>query len=172
MRRGRRSTTAAAALALALAVALAGCVGSLTGVKDPWPAPDFTVTDTAGVTHNLTEYEGRVLVLDLMATWCGPCKDQMPHLKKVREAYPEDKVAILSIGSDPSESNEDLDRFMQVFDADWPIAMDTDGIARKYDMKIIPKLVVIDPDGNVVFENQRETYPAVLARVLDEHVEE
>lgn len=149
--------------------ALSGCFSLTDG--EPWPAPAFTVTDTDGIVHNLTDYRGRVLVVDIMATWCKPCQAEMPHLATIRDAYPEDQVALLSIDGDPSETRDQLAGFKRRFNAPWAFALDTDNVRGKLELTILPKLVIIDPEGNVVFENQGETYPVAMARVINRYVE-
>ncbi len=165
--RSRRGLARAVRVALpAVLIVLAGCLG--LGAQAAWRAPDFEVTDTDGVTHNLSkDYSGRVLIVDIMATWCKPCEDEMPHLAAIRDAYPEDQVAILSIGGDRSESAAQLAAYRARFDAKWPFARDTDGIIEKLDLSILPKLVIIDPAGFVVYENQGETFPVAMTRVID-----
>ena len=66
------------------------------------PAPDFTLTDIEGQTHKLSDYRGKDVVVVFWATWAGPCKLEVPHLKELRNAYPKDKLAILAISSEPT----------------------------------------------------------------------
>lgn len=152
---------------LAVVVLGPGLAGCLRG-SEPFPGPDFAIVDTDGAPHNLSAYAGRVLILDLMATWCVPCQAEMGHLREVRAAYPESEVAILSVGTDPSESDAQLEDFRDRFGGTWPFARDTDGVSRKYELGIIPKLIVIDPQGRVVFENAGETYPAAIGQAIRE----
>lgn len=151
-------------IAVIVSAGFAGCLGS----GEPFAGPDFALVDTEGARHNLSTYAGRVLILDLMATWCVPCQAEMGHLRDVRAAYPESEVAILSVGTDPSESDAQLEDFRDRFGGTWPFARDTDGVARKYELGIIPKLIVLDPQGRVVFENSGETYPAAIGQAIRE----
>lgn len=156
---------------VALAPLAPGCLALLDGTSEPYAAPDFALVTTRGESVNLSAFRGRVLVVDLMATWCVPCRAQMEHLNAVRDAYDESAVAILSVGTDAGESNAALDAFAEQYHGDWPFARDTDGVSRKLGLRILPKLVVIDPEGRVVFENQGETYPAAMARVVNRYAE-
>lgn len=158
------------ALVLALATLTSGCFASLTGDPAPKPAPPFRVVDTQGAPHDLASYNGSVLVIDLMATWCVPCQAEMEHLKTVRASYPPGKLQILSIDTDSTESPEQIDAFAKRFGATWPFATDYDSIARDYGLRILPKLIIVSPDGQIVFENQGETYPAAIARVANRYI--
>lgn len=151
-------------LVLFLALPLAGCLGQgLVGE----PAPAFALGTSDGAFVNETTYRGKFLVLDMMATWCVPCRLEVGHLKEVQRAYG-DRVAILSVGVDRDESLADLDAFAERYGATWPHALDRDGkLAQAYGLRIIPKLVVIDPEGNVVFEREGEVLPAAIARAID-----
>jgi peroxiredoxin len=66
------------------------------------PAPDFTLTDIEGQTHKLSDYRGKEVAVVFWATWCGPCKLEVPHLKELRTAFPKEKLAILAISNEPA----------------------------------------------------------------------
>lgn len=151
---------------LAIAALAAGCLR-----EAPEPAPDFTVVDFEGNVHNLTTMNGKVVVIDLMATWCVPCIAQMEHLNTIRDAYREDDVMILSIDTDRTDTMDQLERWMDQNGARWPYALDRDGVGQKLGLRILPKIVIISPDGQIVFQAQGEAYPAAMARVINRHVE-
>ena len=154
---------------LVLVTALSGCLAALDGFPEPRPAPPFDLTTTDGMRLDLSSYEGRFLVLDLMATWCVPCIAEMEHLRAISGGYDETELAILSVGTDASEPDARLDAFRERHGGTWPFARDTDGVARKYGLAILPKLIVVDPAGRIVYENQGETYPAAIARIVNHY---
>lgn len=160
-----------AAILLVALVLSAGCLASLTGTPAPKPAPAFSLVDTQGNAHDLASYNGSVLILDLMATWCVPCQAEMKHLQEVRRAYNESQLQILSVGTDTTETPAELDAFAAQYGGTWPFAMDYDKVSQKYGLRILPKLIIVSPDGQIVFENQGETYPAAIARVVNRYVE-
>lgn len=154
-------------LALALVAVAAWTAGCLEGDLVGRPVPPFEVVTSEGARVNETTYLGRFVILDLMATWCVPCELEVQHLKEIQRQHG-DKVVILSIGADPDESMADLDAFAREHDVTWPHALDRDSrVARAMGLTIIPKLVVIDPEGVVVLERQGEVLPAAITRVID-----
>lgn len=157
---------AVAFLLVGAALATSGCLGSgdLVGER----APPFRLVTSDGQVVNETTHLGRYLVLDLMATWCGPCVLEVAHLKEIQARYG-DRVEILSVGVDPNaDTLESLQAFADEHGVTWPHAVD-DGrkLARAYGLGIIPKLVVIDPEGIVVLDEQGEVLPVAIARVID-----
>jgi cytochrome c-type biogenesis protein len=115
-------------------------------------APPFTLTSIDGLNFSLSEYRGKVVVLDLMATSCRVCPNEMPELSKLREEYSD--VVIMTISVDPLELEENLRGFRETYasNADWLFARDTDRVLDKYRAFSLPKIVVIDPQGNISFQ--------------------
>lgn len=160
----RRRALLLGSLLLLAGVGLSGCLqGGLAG----GPVPAFEVVTEKGERVNETTYLGRWLVLDLMATWCQPCKLEVEHLREVQRVHG-DRVVILSIGADPTETTVDLDRFAREHGAAWSHALDFDGsMGRAMQMRIIPKLLVVDPQGVVVLEREGEVLPAAIGAAID-----
>jgi len=128
-------------------------------------APNFTLTDTDGNIFSLSDFRGKVVVLDLMATWCGPCVYEIPHLKEVQQHYG-DSIIILSI-SVGGDSNQELKNFKVEQGATWRFAIDTDDVGTKYGALYIPKLVIIDKNGNIEFANEGVTSSSTLIEKID-----
>ncbi len=100
----------------------------------------------------LEKYRGRVVVLDFWATWCPPCRDQMPELQTVStDPSLADDVVILSINTDRDETERDekVAQFLDDVDVTLPTLMDTGAVQSAYQVGTIPTLVVIDPQGEV-----------------------
>ncbi len=74
------------------------------------PAPDFTLTDLEGKTHKLSDYRGKAVMVAFWASWCGPCKVEVPHLKELRSAFAPDDFALLAISNEPPAI---LEKFVQ-----------------------------------------------------------
>ena len=76
-----------------------------TAVLEEWwgkPMPDLALTDIEGNTHKLSDYRGKNIVVVNWATWCGPCRLEVPHLKELRNAFSKDKLAILAVSKEPT----------------------------------------------------------------------
>lgn len=165
-----------AAIALVAAVVVYGLYlrGDGDGGGDRLPdgtgtgeaAPAFSLTDIDGNAVSLQSLRGKVVVLDLFATWCGPCQSQMAELNKVRARYSTSEVVILSIDVDTRETASQAREFKADYGATWAFAMDTDGVGDKYGATAIPTLAIIDRDGNLAYRNQGlEDADGLIARI-------
>jgi cytochrome c biogenesis protein CcdA len=154
-------------LALAVVLVLAGAATLASGWRSGGPAPQLHLTSTgyeAGVMaapqpFNLTDYRGRTVVLDFMAVNCAACRTTTEQvLKPFHASHPD--LAILSIDtwSDPGagvafggETDQDLVRLQQQTNVPWRHARDTDQAYLKYGAVSLPKLVVVDAHGDIVY---------------------
>lgn len=130
-------------------------------------APDFTLTDTEGNTFSLSDFRGKVVVLDFMATWCGPCKDLINTLKSISITHPE--VVIISIDIDTTETNQKLKDFKEECEANWIFALDTkvEAVSVKYNAVGIPKTVIINPKGEIAFEHVGDLSYSELSQEIE-----
>ena len=85
---------------------------SLTVVGQPAPSPTSTFTDAAGKTHTLAEFKGKVVVLNIWATWCAPCVAEMPTLAKLASDTAGQPIAILPISVDRDEDKANAESFI------------------------------------------------------------
>lgn len=124
------------------------------------PAPDFTLTDQYGNTHTLSDYKGKTVFLNFWATWCGPCKSEMPDIQKLYETYGENEgdLIVLGVASPRTEQNpytnegtqEDVKRFLEENGYTFPVVMDLTGeILSYYAISAFPTTFMIDSNGNV-----------------------
>jgi len=118
----------------------------------PKPALNFTYPDQNGKMVSLTDFKGKVVVVDVWATWCAPCKQQIPYLKKMEEAFKGKDVVFMSVSVDYEKDKKawlqmlkDLDLHgVQLFASGWS------KIAKDYAISSIPRFMVFDKKGNVV----------------------
>jgi len=111
------------------------------------PAPDFTLTDIEGKPHKLSEYRGQNVVVVFWATWCGPCKLEVPHLKALRESYPKDKLAILAISDEPLAI---VKTFAQEQGLTYTVLTSPGDLPAPFgQVQAIPSSFFVDPEGRV-----------------------
>ncbi len=119
------------------------------------PAPDFTLTDQYGVQHTLSDYKGKTVFLNFWATWCGPCKMEMPDIQALYEKYGENQgdlivlgVAGPGIGREGSE--EDIRAFLDENGYTFPVVMDPEGQTYyQYNITAFPTTFMITAEGEV-----------------------
>jgi len=143
-----RSMRRLASIAISVAfMALALHVSTSYGQNQ---APDFTLTDLNGVRFSLSDYRGRIVLLDFFATWCRPCIDEIPHLITLTKTYPNSTLVIISISLDfPNVDNSVVRTFAKDMGITWTVARDTAGVANKYEVFDIPTLIFVDQEGNI-----------------------
>ncbi|UCE44087.1 MAG: TlpA family protein disulfide reductase [Candidatus Bathyarchaeota archaeon] len=131
-------------------------------------APDFTLTDIDGVDFSLSDFRGKVVLLDFFATWCGACVDAIPHLKSLHGEFGEDLI-IVTISVDPySDTVETLQQFREDHGIDWIVARDTVGVHEEYGMYYLPTLVIIDQEGYIQHEHSGSIDESVLREEIHE----
>jgi thiol-disulfide isomerase/thioredoxin len=130
-------------------------------------APAFALQDIDGELFSLDVFKGRVVILDLFATWCGPCRLQMEELNRLRAHYPDGVVVILSVDVDPGETSQMIRDFRDEYSATWKFARDTDDLSTKYDASSIPTMVIIDRDGYIAWRHQGVTSFEDLQQLIE-----
>jgi thiol-disulfide isomerase/thioredoxin len=133
-------------------------------------APNFVLTDTDNNEFALEDYRGKVVLLDFMATWCGPCKAEFEHLKKVQENYSDDDVVIISIDVDDTETREELVQLMEEYNCTWQFATGGEDVGYSYLVQYIPTLYIIDENGDIAFSSVGLTDYSEISAELDKLV--
>lgn len=117
------------------------------------PAIDFTLKDQYGNTHTLSDYKGKTVFLNFWATWCSPCKAEMPDIQKLYEEFQQEDVVILGVaapGLGREKSEEGIKGFLEENGYTYPVVMDTGAEAfQAYGINSFPTTFMIDKDGNV-----------------------
>jgi peroxiredoxin len=160
------------------ASALFGALGGAhtrarAAVAPSTPAPDFTLKSAEGGNLRLGELRGRVVLVNFWATWCGPCKIEMPHLNRLYEKYRSAGFVLLGINidEDPRQAVALATRMGLKF----PVLLDTDkAVSRRYALDSMPATVLVDRDGKVRHvhkgyrEGVEETYDAQIRALVKE----
>jgi thiol-disulfide isomerase/thioredoxin len=126
-------------------ISAAGAVQGVEARVDS-PAPDFTLTDLEGKPVSLSQYRGKVVLLDLWASWCGPCRAELPDLQEVYEMYKDEEFVLLAVNQ--GESRETVQKFLWANGYTFPIALDGEmKVGGMYRITGLPENYFIDRDG-------------------------
>lgn len=119
---------------------------------DPPMAPDFTLKDLNGNEITLSDYEGKMLVLNFWATWCPPCRAEIPDFIEVYSEYKDKGLEILGISVDQA-SPDQVRQFVDRNEMNYPVAMATRDLFRDYPLpEAIPTTLVIDRTGKIQYK--------------------
>lgn len=124
---------------------------------DSLPAPDFTLVDQYGETHSLSDYNGQIIFLNFWATWCPPCREELPYIEELYREYQEagdDSVAFVGVtfpGLGSEKDVEGVKAFLTENDYTFPVLMDESAdLAESYYITAFPTTFIIEADGNVL----------------------
>jgi len=114
------------------------------------PAPDFELKSLEGRPTRLSEFRGRPLLVNFWASWCDPCREEMPAIVVAFERHSAARLAVLAVNLRDQERERDVRRFVEEFRLPFPILLDTRGtVRRRYRVRAIPTSVFIDSAGIV-----------------------
>ncbi|MCB1923996.1 MAG: TlpA family protein disulfide reductase [Gammaproteobacteria bacterium] len=125
---------------------------ALTEVAPPLAAADFALPDIDGENHALSDYRGRVVMLNFWATWCPPCRREMPSMQRLYDKYRERGLVVVAVNQweDPDLVFEFTGRLS--VDPTFPILFDRESrVAEDYGVKGLPTTFLIDKDGQIRF---------------------
>jgi len=111
-------------------------------------APDFSLPDLQGKTQRLSDYRGKVVFLNFWATWCKPCKEEMPSMQIMWENFKSEDFVMLAISMDRVTTKKDIPPFIESMKLTFPILMDSWGQTdKRYKLMGVPETYIIDQDG-------------------------
>lgn len=121
-------------------------LASLTNAADI--APDFTLKSNHGDNLRLSEHRGEVILLNFWASWCGPCRQEMPLLNAINERY--SKLGFSVIGVSVDKDSSLADKLLKDIPVAFPVLYDNlSQVSATYDVSAMPTTVLIDRDGNM-----------------------
>lgn len=121
-----------------------------SGIEVNQMAPDFSLKTLDGKEAKLSDYRGQKVILNFWATWCPPCKAEIPHMEKYYKKHAKkDHVEILAVNLTKSDKDEDYIRdFIKSYEMTYPVLLDTKGEQQKqYEIMTIPTTFIIDTKG-------------------------
>ncbi len=113
------------------------------------PAPDFVLSDTTGKSWSLSGLKGKVIFLNFWATWCPPCREEMPSMEELRKKMESEQFQMLAVlyDDDPGEAAA----FVNGYGYKFPVLIDPDGkMAKTFGLTGIPETFIINTEGVVV----------------------
>ena len=142
----------------------------------PAPLADLELTDQFGNVHRLEDYKGKVVFLNFWATWCGPCRNEMPDIQKLYEEYAaqgdEAEVVILGVAGPEigqERSAEDIAAFMEENGYTYPVLMDESSeMFMQYGISAFPTTFMIDKDGNVYGYVPGQMTEDIMRSIIDQ----
>ena len=121
---------------------------NLKPVKGKIAAPALVLQDLQGKKHDLKDYKGQVVLVQFRATYCGPCRKEMPSMNKMMKKMADVPFKILAV--DMGESKEEVDQFVSEVKPEFTILMDEDGNSiNDWRVFAAPSNFIIDPEGNI-----------------------
>ena len=139
---------------------------STVPVKGNYDAPELTLTDILGVEHSISDYRGQVVLINLWATWCIPCREEMPALQSFYNNNRDKGFTVIAIND--GDPLADVAKFAEDYDLTFPIWLDPTYIATEQAFKTmnLPSSFVIDRNGTV----QLLWVGGISREMLDEYV--
>ncbi|UCC55055.1 MAG: TlpA family protein disulfide reductase [Gammaproteobacteria bacterium] len=122
----------------------------LAAIPPGTPAPDFVLQDTEGKTHRLSDYRGKPVIINFWATWCPPCREEIPSMNRAWHVLEKEGIAMLAVNM--GEDEDTIFIFTADYPADFPILMDRDGaVIEQWPVKGLPTTYIIAPDGTIAY---------------------
>ena len=141
----RRHFAALCAVSLALPLLAGSAIGAVAPSSS---APDFTLRTMGGPNLRLQEQRGQVVLVNFWATWCGPCRQEMPQLNKLYDKYRAAGFVLLGVNVDDNSAR--ASEVAQKLGLRFPVLLDSDkAVSRLYDLSTMPTTVLIDREGRV-----------------------
>lgn len=112
------------------------------------PAPDFALKSASGENLRLSEYRGDVVMINFWATWCGPCRQEMPLLDALYDRY--QRVGFRLLGVNIDDDRQQAMQMVEELDVSFPVLFDAEkAVSKRYEVEAMPVTVLVDRSGTV-----------------------
>ena len=170
--RDRGSSIVSRSILVALTVGVLGSSSVIAAAAElsPWPrgaTPSLVLRDLKGVTHDLVAYRGKVVLVNFWATWCEPCRDEMPSMQRLGQQLAGEPFAVLAVNADEPEAR--IRKFLSQTPLAFTILLDPEmRAARAWSARVLPASFLIDRDGRVRYAVRGDldwTAPSVMSTI-------
>jgi thiol-disulfide isomerase/thioredoxin len=124
----------------------------------PWTGgatPPLVLQDLHGRTHRLADYRGKVVLVNFWATWCEPCRDEMPSIERLRQSLAGKPFEVLAVNI--GEPLGRIERFLEKMPLGFPMLLDRDtGAAKAWKARVVPATFLVGPDGRIRYVHYGE----------------
>ncbi len=135
-------------LALGLVFSILAATSLAASGMEGQVAPDFVLKSTSGENLRLSEYRGDVVMINFWATWCGPCRQEMPLLDELYRRY--HRVGFNLLGVNIDDDTTRALRMVEELDLHFPVVFDTrKAVSRLYNVEAMPATILVDREGNI-----------------------
>jgi len=136
--------------AIALLVTMLALGGPVVAKSVSGPAPDFTLKSQSGKNLRLSDYRGQVVMINFWASWCGPCRQEMPLLEDMYKRYAKLGFTILGVNVDNDSAK--ANSYLKDVKVSFPVLYDTSSsVSKLYNVSAMPTTVLVDKNGNMRF---------------------
>ena len=137
-------------IVLFIAIAVVGLFTGFSSHSGTSKAPDFSLKTSTGKTFKLSKLKGKLVVINFWATWCGPCRAEIPGFMDVYEKYKSKGLEIVGVSLDEG-GWDDVKPFLKEYSVPYPVVLGNAQVAEQYgNIESIPTTFIVDKDGNIV----------------------
>jgi peroxiredoxin len=117
-----------------------------------YKGPDFELENITGESIRLSDFDGRIVVLNLWATWCPPCRDEVPALVRLQEEFGDRSIQVIGVSLDENGARSKVAEFAESFGVNFPTPVDDGRVQEKYGpLSVIPTTYFLDRERNIRF---------------------